>query len=456
MALIASCQSFLDVKLRERFPEDKVFGDEQTIQQALNGIYLQLASEELYGNTLSMGTLDVMGQYYITYYNSRRAAEARYAYRETGPSQVMSLVWQRAYSVVMNLNTFITRLTPASALGDGWQKEVLLGEAYGLRAFMHVDLLRLFGPVYVEAAEAPAIPYMDQATDVLQPVLSAEVVAQRALGDIEKALALLRQDPVRASEPAAVPAFYRNRHKRFNYFAVLQLKARLLLYMGRKEEAGRVSRILLQETAEQFPWTSAEQQTSVRPDPLFASEVLFGLSHPSLIQQYLNLFDNRLSRENILTYHSNLLFDLFRGNVGDYRYISQWETAPDAEMPFPLFVKYRPSDGSGSPLPFVPLMRRAEIYLIGAESTTDRDSAISLLNELKLNRGEPEVPGTVAISEELYSAYRREFVGEGQFFFFLKRTNRQNIPDGNYSGQMITMDKGQYVVPLPAAEIQVR
>ena len=40
-----------------------------------------------------------------------------------------------------------------------------MGEAYGLRAFLHLEVLRLFGPVPKEASDADiAIPYVTEFT----------------------------------------------------------------------------------------------------------------------------------------------------------------------------------------------------------------------------------------------------------------------------------------------------
>ncbi|MEI3419970.1 MAG: hypothetical protein V8R91_02295 [Butyricimonas faecihominis] len=56
------------------------------------------------------------------------------------------------------------------------EKKVLTGEALALRAFLHLDMLRLFGPVYVKDPSAEAIPYNESdkvsALQYYQPIRS--------------------------------------------------------------------------------------------------------------------------------------------------------------------------------------------------------------------------------------------------------------------------------------------
>ena len=79
------------------------------------------------------------------------------------------------------------------------------------------------------------------------------------------------------------------------------------------------------------------------------------------------------------------------------------------------------------------MIRMSEMFLIAAESGFDQDkeNAISLLEELRLNRGiGGEISSTISAEkfrEELTIEARREFLGEGQIFFMFKRLN-QSVP----------------------------
>jgi hypothetical protein len=55
------------------------------------------------------------------------------------------------------------------------------GEALGLRAFLHFDLLRMFGPVYKEHPASKAIPYRIAFDKDATPVLPASEVVDAIL-----------------------------------------------------------------------------------------------------------------------------------------------------------------------------------------------------------------------------------------------------------------------------------
>ena len=64
-------------------------------------------------------------------------------------------------------------------------RKMIIGEAMALRAFLHFDMLRLFGPVYVKEPSAEAIPYNESDKVSALPILSADTVMGRVLRDIQ-------------------------------------------------------------------------------------------------------------------------------------------------------------------------------------------------------------------------------------------------------------------------------
>ena len=57
------------------------------------------------------------------------------------------------------MNTLLKNADEKKNLFTGDQYNWITGEAYALRAMLHFDLLRLFGPVYKTNKEGRAIPY---------------------------------------------------------------------------------------------------------------------------------------------------------------------------------------------------------------------------------------------------------------------------------------------------------
>ena len=98
------------------------------------------------------------------------------------------------------------------------------------------------------------------------------------------------------------------------------------------------------------------------------------------------------------------------------------------------------------------------MYYIAAEcrlepgENYDRDMALEYLSTVRDHRGiTQDLPTTLTdeeIGKEIYKEYRKEFVGEGQIFFYYKRKGMERIP--GYNGIMTDQ---QYQYPMPDDEI---
>ena len=81
------------------------------------------------------------------------------------------------YNIIANINNFLKYIDKnRSVIKTGKYYELMKGEALGLRAFLHFDLLRLFGPVYSENPTGKAIPYRVSFDLKATPVLPADQV----------------------------------------------------------------------------------------------------------------------------------------------------------------------------------------------------------------------------------------------------------------------------------------
>ena len=69
---------------------------------------------------------------------------------------------------------------------------------------------------------------------------------------------------------------------------------------------------------------------------------------------------------------------------------------------------------------YIPLFKLSELYLIAAECA-DGEDAYWYLNQLRNHRGLSSIEHTKDIESYIYQEYRREFLGEGQLFFYYKR-----------------------------------
>jgi len=99
---------------------------------------------------------------------------------------------------------------------------------------------------------------------------------------------------------------------------------------------------------------------------------------------------------------------------------------------------------------YIPMFKLSELYLIAAECANGKE-AYGYLNKLRNHRGLVSVEETQNIEDYIYQEYRREFLGEGQLFFYYKRKLFDAIGAEDNVG--IEDLKTVYNLPIPTSEI---
>jgi len=329
----------------------------------------------------------------------------------------------------------------------------LKGEAIGLRALMHFDLLRLFGPVMKTAPTSAAIPYYRNANAATQPILNATQVVDSVLDDLNTAKTLLAADPVITSGPdtASIDFYAGNRNQRFNYYAVIALQARVYLYEGDNTDANATAKAALPAFDQWFPWMAyTDIVNNVNPNRIFSPEVIFGVYNQDMYLNYNLYFSPALASNQIITAFPARLTAVFESNNNDYRYPTTWITGAGG----PTFYKYADlTDATKQWRFFQPLMRKSELYYILAETEPVAANGINYLNTVRNNRGLTNLSPSAALTAEIQKEYQKEFWGEGQIFYYYKRNALASVPSAlNGTGTVVPV----YVVPLPLSETTPR
>ena len=240
--LFASCDSWLEVKPYDQIAEGELQKSEEGYQKMLNGIYIDLNSDALYGQTLSVEMIEVMGgAYTIGTDNSvwgNYKDLSSYQYNTEYWRNRLDQTWNKAYALILNCNKILETIDGNKNLFTDGSYYIIKGEALALRAMLHFDMLRLFGPVYSKDSDKKAIPYYTKQTNSPEPILTAQEVMEKITTDYEDALNYLANDPVKtegtmmSSTEDGSSNFLRYRALRLNYYAVEALMARAYLYMG--------------------------------------------------------------------------------------------------------------------------------------------------------------------------------------------------------------------------------
>ncbi|MFR7877588.1 MAG: RagB/SusD family nutrient uptake outer membrane protein [Butyricimonas paravirosa] len=255
---------------------------------------------DVYGDDLSVGIIDVMAQYYdMVNGNHTYKVFANYQYEDEAFKTKSNNIWTKMYALLANVNNLLEHCDEEGSALRSEYYPIVKGEALALRAMMHFDLLRLYGPSYNENTKSTtAIPYQEDANREISPLRSAEYIVDRVIEDLKAASELLKDnDPVFTtgvgnavtSDDGLERADFTYRQLRLNYFAVQTLLARAYLWKGDKSTAYRIAteevikRNQVDEEKMIFPWTTKEQVEADNKNVLlFSSEVFFAIYHLSV------------------------------------------------------------------------------------------------------------------------------------------------------------------------------
>ena len=449
--ICTGCDRFLDVQPKDQYTEKQLLATRGGYYTAMNGLYNNLTSNSLYGKNLSYELIDVISKRYAPLAKSTYLTNLNsWGYAEENVSKALESTWATAYTTILNCNVILENLATQQGILSPAETNLMKGELLALRAFLHFDMLRLFGPIYKEDPSAPSIPYNESVKIMNLPLLSADsIVHNKIMRDLDEAEKLLAKDPVIPEGPMASAledeneVYLRYRQLRMNYYAVLALKARVYLYAGEKDKALQAAYKLLKDktVSEWFPPVDPNKllANNVDPDRVFSTEVLMGIYMKKRGDIYTYSFDAENAGNNFLQPRNSFVDgNLFAGETQDYRYQSQWAQATSIGVTGHIFTKYKAIQDGDAKLfysSFMPLIRLSEMYYIAAECEPKVSDGNSWLNQIRTLRGLPEI--TITDENELMSKlrieYLREFWGEGQIFFMYKRlfVNILNTENGH-------------------------
>ena len=465
---LTSCAGWLTVDSTDRIMEDKLYEDREGFYTALNGVYIDLVKASLYSGVFGPSVPDILAQYYDTSVDAHMNGSLA-QYQAEAKRLAVNDTWTRTYFLILNLNKTIEQADArkGSVLNDT-DYNLIKGEALALRALLHFELFRYFAPSYISAPAAQAIPYATSSDPQVYPVLKSSEVASRLADDLEEAMELLEEsDPVITDGKRETDNGGRNlynfRNLRMNYFAVKALAARINMYLGNKSKALGFAEDVIRDAAKFFPFSTRDEVTgqaavgsaaASAQDRVLSSDILFSVYNVKRGEDiHEKLFSNTLEVKQLLAMTDNGYKNLYP-EEGDLR-TYQWQRKKDVlGNDILCMVKYEAMEVDGKNYPYmIPVLRMAEMYLIAAEcyAGVDDTKAYGMLNTLRNARQTSSVSTSLAMHIE--DEYKREFLGEGQLFWYYKRTGKQSLmPLYDRSRPVLNMDKSYYEFEHPQAE----
>ncbi len=196
IALLAltACNDWLNVGSKTEMTQDRQFSDAQGFQDALVGVYVGLDKSHLYGKDATWMSMDCFAQYWGTYNGDNNLRYKEYAYSNAAVRSTLTAIWDGNYNLIANCNNILRYLEKNRHLIDNLNYELIKGEALALRAFLHLDLMRMFGYGNLRnrpATGTPAIPYVTEYTKKLTPQLPYDQTFKLLEKDLLDAIKLL-------------------------------------------------------------------------------------------------------------------------------------------------------------------------------------------------------------------------------------------------------------------------
>nr|WP_121272042.1 RagB/SusD family nutrient uptake outer membrane protein [Pedobacter schmidteae] len=463
---LSGCKKFLEMPVKDKVPQDALFSNEEGFVDALTGVYLgmdkpsSVSVKGLYTSDLSVGLLSAMVNNYTNALSSSiadgiYANAARYDYEQVGVKQEIGFIWSGMYNNIANLNNVLEHIDAKAGIFSLDHYNKVKGEALALRALFHFDLSRMFGLPPLTGMNEKSIPYVKKFTSVSTRFIPLQEALDSCILDLNNASEILAKTDTSKVYEGALDLFSGYTQNHMNYWATKALLARVYLYKGDYENAMKMAKQVIASNKFPLSTKNVAVATAETRDRLFSKELIFSVYSSNI----------RLINEGLFNVSSGTPLQLaattknaIYGTTAPLDWRLSWfdNNSKNVNVPSKFF--------QDANLPYImqniaPVIRVSELYYIVAEcanATSDLPTGLLYLNKVRNARGlnsltEINVPDKVALSNEITKEYKKEFIQEGQTFFYYKRLNKDLKLE---SGTTVTVPANAYVFPVPDKEIE--
>lgn len=459
---LGACNDWLDVPSKTEVIDYEMFESEQGFMDAMAGVYNLMGGEDLYGDMLSLTFLDMLAQRYDVESsagsNIGGLGENLYEpgfYEKQEIVSVVDEVWRKGYNVIANVNSLLEQIESRKSVFTYDNYQMIKGEALGVRAFMHFDLMRMFGKAYHLAGDELTIPYVTKLSGKEWPLFcTQDQIIGLALRDLQQADSLLTSDDLYSS--SVENSWVNSRRSHFNRWAVYATMARIYHWKGDTENALLYANKVID--SKQFAFYTSQNDVGNKKDVAYYEECIFSLYKEELPDVYKDRF-NTVGSNMLYNSHENIeaLYDKAGEGGTDYR-LNLWYLFQDAdsERKWSKYERYNTSVAKNPNL--ITLIRLSEMYYIAAECFGNTKEGHEYLNTIRENRGLRHIGENMPdenFEEEIQKEYRKEFISEGQLFYYYKRLNKKSILKAD-SKTYADMETLGYVFPIPKEELDLR
>lgn len=476
LLLTSSCGKWLDVVPADTMVETELFKDATGYRNALNGVYKQISKPELYGQEMTWGFMDVMAYYYkngtynIESTSSYYKAFYSYDYENNDVKKYFSNVWEKSFNSITNCNNIIEKISHENpikfSLGQS-EIDLIKGEALALRAFLHLDMVRLFAPSTKNNDGKTYVPYYEKYPSHGESKLTNDDIKTKIIRDLKEARDLIanfdtldlthqpwlgpnfRFEDKKGNGEQTDDIFFAFRGYRMTYPAVMSILARAYNYFGMhdeaKIEAEKVINFRLPKCHSgyaPFPFSERDDiETSA--DVMSTGDLILTFSYPKKFEDFLP-YSNKQNNTQLVLRDGLKLFD----DAADYR--AYMISATDGKTYFSLKNLGKSGSVYEKIKDMIPVIRMSEMYYIIAEYHASKGNFSASADELDIVRaargckkGMLKINDQATFETELINEAKREFISEGQLFYYYKKVNKLISTK---------MKPEHFVFPLPESE----
>ncbi|HAP17241.1 MAG TPA: hypothetical protein DCR38_05725 [Butyricimonas virosa] len=440
---LASCNDWLDVKPETQTDEKDMFETVSGFKNALTACYIKLNSPNLYGLSLTITDIEFMAQHWSYQKSNYRGAEdlKAFKYENDYPKTLISAIYGEMYNTIAQANIILQNMPEhKEVITNEDMRAIVEAEALTIRAFCHMEILRLFGQMPQNASQQVSLPYAKTISTVMIPYYSFNDFTNLILTDLDAAETLFKDhDPLFSYSFQELDNFFDTknydveladefmgfRRFRFNYYAVKAIRARLYMHMGKKTEAYTAAREIID---------AVDKNGKKVLELAGAGDI--NSSNFALPSECILALSNYEIEDNIR--------DLFKSdNTSTKIYLTEKYNQPSSTTNMDMEVLATQKQ-------VIPLIRLSEMYLIAIESAPTQNEANALyIPYMKARNVDASPLQQEQLMTEIIREYRREFFGEGQMFYTYKRLGIKNMlwkTDREVGEQ-------DYVVPLLSTEL---
>ncbi len=443
---LSSCgEDLLNINPSSALPPDAAIQTVSDMETVMVGVYTQLQDADLYGRYFIL-TPDVMSDDVKQNASANRAKEwAEYGgFRE---HFIPSGIWTEGYEAILRANTIINSDIEVPATVQDFANQ-LTGEAYGIRALMHFDMVRIFAQHYGFTSDNshPGIPIVTEFDQAAEPTrASVQAVYAQVISDFQQAISLM------------------NENRGAGYMSIEAAKAllaRVYLYQSNWAQAEAMATEVINSPNTSLTsgdsYVSTWMSNGFSPDAIFdvVNLVSDNVGSDALGRMYINEgYGDYLPSKDL----TDIIYA--RGDTSDIRAQLFKEDPTLAGVYAPIRVnKFPQIDGSDN----TPVVRLAEMYLIRAEAramTGNESGAIEDLMTIRM-RAWPDAPAVTAsgqdLLDEIEEEKRIELMYEGHRLWELMRKKR-DVVRGDCTAPAdvctITYPNDRFILPIPDAEM---